>query len=101
MGVPHKKWSYDTAPVKFVRGMLIHKPPHFDRWGRNNGKVVVDLESLDEVSDNDLLELTASLMTYPCARPGSFVTRTPHRARRRTWLMLDWRARSFAYIAYA
>ena len=59
MGVPHKKWSYKSVAVKYVTGLLEHQPAHFDRWGGNNGgKAVVKLESLDQVPDDDLLELT-------------------------------------------
>ena len=71
MGAPHKKWSYKSMTVKYVTGMLTHRPAHFDRHGqRDAGKVVVDLESLDAVPDNDLLELTATLMTYHLRQAG-------------------------------
>ena len=71
MGVPHKKWSYKSMAVKFITGLLTHKPPDFDRWGGNNhGIAVVDLESLDEVPNDDLLELTATLMTYHLRQAG-------------------------------
>ena len=51
LGVPHKKWSYKPITVKYITGMLVHKPPHFDRYARTEeGKVEVDLESLDDVS---------------------------------------------------
>ena len=33
MGVPHKQWSYKSVVVKYVTGMLVHKPAHFDRYG--------------------------------------------------------------------
>ena len=66
MGVPHKKWSYKPVTVKCVTGMLNHKPADFGGgWhGESRGKVTLDLSSLDDVPDDDLLELTASLMTY-------------------------------------
>ena len=66
MGEPHKKWSFTIrGPVKFITGLLAHQPPHFDRFGRREaGRAVLNLESLDAVPDDDLLELTATLMTY-------------------------------------
>ena len=64
MGVPHKKWSYKSMTVRYVTGMLTHRPAHFDWYQVNGGKVTVHLESLDEVPDGDLLELAATLMTY-------------------------------------
>ena len=70
MGVPHQKWSYKSVAVKFVTGMLAHKPAQFERYGRDNGKATLDLQSLDEVPDDDLLELTATLMTYHLRQAG-------------------------------
>ena len=71
MGVPHKKWSYQSMTVKFVTGLLAHKAASFDQWGRRDaGKVQLDLASLDEVPDDDLLELTATLMTYHLRQAG-------------------------------
>ena len=71
MGVPHKKWSYKSVSVKYVTGLLEHQPAHFDRYGGNNGgKTVVKLDSLDQVPDDDLLELTATLMTYHLRQTG-------------------------------
>ena len=65
MGVPHKKRSYQSLTVKFVTGLLKHRPAHFERYARTDeGKVVLDLGSLDEVPDDDLRELAATLMTY-------------------------------------
>ena len=74
LGVPHKKWSYKTTPVKFVSGMLTHKPARFDRYDRGSGIIVLDLESLDAVPDNDLLELTASLMAHHLRQAGQLET---------------------------
>ena len=75
LGVPHKKWSYKPVTVKYVTGMLVHKPAHFDRYARTEaGTVEVDLASLDEVPDADLLELTASLMTYHLRQAGKLDT---------------------------
>ena len=75
MGVPHKKWSYQSMTVKFVTGLLTHKPAHFDQWGRReSGKVELDLASLDEVPDDDLLELAATLMTYHLRHAGKLDT---------------------------
>ena len=71
MGVPHQKWSYQSMTVRFVTGLLTHKPAHFERYARTDeGVVVLDLESLDEVPDGDLLELAASLMTYHLRQAG-------------------------------
>ena len=74
MGVPHKKWSYESVTVKFLTGMLNHKPASFDRYQRDPGRVTLDLGSLEEVPDDDLLELTASLMTYHLHRAGKLDT---------------------------
>ena len=74
LGVPHKKWSYKTTAVKFVTGMLTHKAAQFDRYDRGSGMVVVDPESLDAVPDNDLLELTASLMAHHLRQAGKLET---------------------------
>ena len=61
--------------VKFVTGLLIHKPAHFERYARTDeGKVVLDLASLDEVPDDDLLEFTATLMTYHLRQAGKLET---------------------------
>ena len=73
--VPHKKWSYKSVTVKHVTGMLKHKPAQFDRFGRDEmGKATLDIESLAEVPDDDLLELTASLMTYHLRQAGKLDT---------------------------
>ena len=57
--------------VRYVTGMLTHKPAHFEWYARTDeGVVVLDLESLDEVPDGDLLELAASLMTYHLRQAG-------------------------------
>ena len=70
MGVPHKKWSYKPMTVKYVTGMLNHQPARYD-WGRDSsGKVTLELASLNQVPDDDLLELTASLMTYHLRQAG-------------------------------
>ncbi len=75
MGVPHKKWSYKPMTVRYVTGMLTHRPAHFDGRGRTDaGKVELDLESLNEVPDGDLLELTATLMTYHLRQAGKLDT---------------------------
>ena len=75
MGVPHKKWSYQSMTVKFVTGLLKHRPAHFERYSRTDeGKVVLDIGSLDEVPDDDLLELTATLMTYHLRHAGKLET---------------------------
>lgn len=75
MSVPHKKWSYQSMMVKFVTGLLTHRPAHFERYARTEeGKVVLDLASLDEVPDEDLLELAATLMTYHLHRAGKLET---------------------------
>ena len=74
MVVPHKKWSYKSVTVKYVTGMLGHQPARYD-WGRDSsGKVTLDLGSLDDVPDDDLLELTASLMTYHLRHAGKLET---------------------------
>ena len=70
MSVPHKKWSYKSTAVAFVTGMLVHKPAQFDRYGNNRGKAVLDLESVNDVPDGDLLELTATLMAYHLRQAG-------------------------------
>ena len=65
LGVPHKKWSYKPVTVKYVTGMLNHTPALFDHLGRGEmGKATLDIATLGEVPDDDLLELAASLMTY-------------------------------------
>ena len=77
MGVPHKKWSYEPITVKYATGMLEHKPASFGGgWSgnRETGKVTLDLASLDQVPDDDLLELTASLMTYHLRQAGKLDT---------------------------
>ena len=77
MGVPHKKWSYQSITVKFVTGLLNHKPADFGTYrhgGMDAGSVLLDLASLDEVPDNDLLELSATLMTYHLRRAGKLDT---------------------------
>ena len=74
LGVPHKKWSYKTTAVKFISGMLTHKPARCDRYDRGSGIVVLDLEFLDAVPDNDLLELTASLMAHHLRQAGKLET---------------------------
>ena len=75
LGVPHKKWSYQSMTVKFVTGLLTHRPAHFERYARTDeGKVALDLASLDEVPDDDLLELTATLMTYHLRQAGKVET---------------------------
>ena len=80
MGVPHKKWSYKPVTVKYVTGMLNHQPARYD-WGRDSsGKVTLDLASLDDVPDDDLLELTASLMTYHLRQAGKLDTVSPETA---------------------
>ena len=44
MGVPHKKWSYEPMTVKFVTGLLTHRPAHLERYARTDeGKVVLDI----------------------------------------------------------
>ena len=75
LGVPHKMWSYKSMTVRYVTGMLTHIQAHFDLYGRTEaGRVKVDLESLDDVPDDDLLELTASLMTYHLRQAGKLDT---------------------------
>ena len=77
MGAPHKKWSYKPMTVRYVTGLLKHKPAHFDTYrhgGMDAGKVAVDLASLGEVPDDDLLELAASLMTYHLRQAGKLET---------------------------
>ena len=57
--------------MKYVTALVEHQPAHFDRWGGNTGgKAVVKLDSLERVPDDDLLELTAALMTYHLRRAG-------------------------------
>ena len=71
MGVPHKKWSFKPITVSFVSGLLNHRPAAFDRYGGNNdGALALDLESLDDVPDEDLLELVASLMVHHLREAG-------------------------------
>ena len=71
MGAPHKKWSYEPVTVKYVTGMLQHQAPHFEmHLRRPAGKVTLDLASLEEVPDDDLLELAASLITYHLRQAG-------------------------------
>ena len=51
MGLPHQKWSYKPMTVRYVTGMLAHRPAHFDRYrhgGMDAGNVVLDLSSLDQ-----------------------------------------------------
>ena len=80
MGVPHQKWSYKPVTVQYVTGMLAHKPARFD-WGRDSsGKVTLDIASLDDVPDDDLLELTATLMTYHLRHAGRLDTVSPGNA---------------------
>ena len=74
LGVPHKKWSHPSEGLRFVQGLLTHKPAKFDRYDRGSGMVVLDLESLDAVPDNDLLELTASLMAHHLRQAGKLET---------------------------
>ena len=75
MGVPHKKWSYAPITVKYATGMLQHQPAHFDlHMRRPAGKVVLEIASLDQVPDDDLLELTATLITYHLRQAGKLDT---------------------------
>ena len=84
MGVPHKKWSYQSMAVKCVTGLLTHRPAHFERYARTDeGKVVLDIASLDEVPDDDLLELTATLMTCHLRQAGKLENRFPGNGRRK------------------
>ena len=66
--------------VRYVTGLLKHRPAHFDTYrhgGMDAGKMVLDLESLDEVPDGDLLELAASLMTYHLRQAGKLPAVSP------------------------
>ena len=83
MGVPHQKWSYKPITVMYATGMLDHKPATFGGgWSgnRETGKVTLDLASLDDVPDDDLLELTATLMTYHLRQAGRLDTVSPGNA---------------------
>ena len=80
MVAPHKKWSYKSMTVRYLTGMLTHKTAHFDTFRHNGmdaGKVQLDLESLDQVPDDDLLELTATLMTYHLRQAGKLDAVSP------------------------
>ena len=75
MGAPHKKWSYKPGTVRYLTGMLQHRPAQFDQsWANGFGSVTLDLASLDEVPDDDLLELTTTLMTYHLRQAGKLDT---------------------------
>lgn len=71
LGVPHKKWSHETEALRFVTGMMAHQPATFEYYqSTNNGKVTLEPHSLDQVSNTDLLELTASLMVHHLRQAG-------------------------------
>ena len=75
MGAPHKKWSYQPGTVRYLTGMLQHRPAQFDQSnGKGFERVTLDLASLDEIPDDDLLELTATLMTYHLHLAGKLET---------------------------
>lgn len=75
MGAPHKKWSYKPGTVRYLTGMLQHQPAQFDQsYDKGFGTVTLDLAFLGEVPDDDLLELTATLMTYHLRQAGQLET---------------------------
>ena len=72
LGAFHEKWSYESGPTVRIRELLGSKTAEL--WGRSGRSGVVDLESLDGVTWEDLRELIAALMVHHLRQAGKTET---------------------------